>query len=90
MLGVREFSLLAICREGSLESGGVGMAAWTGITDGGISCGRSGGGVSHSWPPGLAFAAGEEGEAEGRSCDLCSGRAMLVSWGVDLEGAGAE
>lgn len=37
----------------------------------------------------LDVAAG--GEEELCSCDLCSGRAMvLVAWGADREGAGAE
>lgn len=88
MLGVREFSLLVMCSEGSLESGGVGMATGgVGLSEGGISCGRSGG-DSHSWSSRLAFAAGEE--ADGSSCDLCSAVAMLGTWGAGLEGAGAE
>lgn len=88
MLGVREFSLLAMCSEGSFELGGVGMAAWVDTSEGDISCGRSGG-VSRIWSSMLDVAAG--GEEELGSCDLCSGRAMvLVAWGADREGAGAE
>lgn len=88
MLGVREFSLLVMCREGSLDGGGVGMSAWVDTSDGGISCGRRRGGDSQRWSSGLAFASG--GVEDNSSCDLCSGRAMLVSWGADREGAGAE
>ena len=80
MLGVREFSLLAMCSEGSLDGGGVGIAAWVDTSEGGISCGRSGGG-SQKWSSRLASAAGEVEDES--SCDLCSGRAIvLVSWGV--------
>jgi len=85
-LGRREFSLLAMCSEGSLEGGGVGIAACADMSDGGISCGRSSGG-SQSWSSRLAFAAGEVEDES--SCDLCSGWAIvLVSWGADREGAG--
>lgn len=62
------------------------MAAWVGTSEGDISCG---GGVSQIWSSMLDVAAG--GEEELGSCDLCSGRAMvLVAWGADREGAGAE
>lgn len=82
-LGVREFSLLVMCSEGSFEGGGVGMAAWVDTSEGDMSCG----GVSQIWWFSMldAAAGGEE------DCDLCSGRAMvLVAWGADREGAGAE
>jgi hypothetical protein len=85
MLGRREFSLLAMCSEGSLEGGGVGIAACVDMSDGGISCGRSSGG-SQSWSSRLV-AAGEVKDES--SCDLCSEWAIvLVSWGADREGAG--
>lgn len=77
-----------MCREGSLDGGGVGIAAWVDTSDGGISCGSSGG-VSQSWSSRLAFASG--GVEDESSCDLCSGRPIvLVSWGVGREGAGTE
>jgi len=83
MLGRREFSLLVMCREGSLEGGGVGIAAWADMSAGGISCGSSSG-DSQSWSSRLAV----EDES---SCDLCSGWAIvLVSWGAGREGAGTE
>ena len=81
MLGRREFSLLAMCREGSFEGGGVGIAACADMSDGGISCGSSSG-DSQSWSSRVAV-------KDESSCDLCSGWAMvLVSWGVGREGAG--
>ena len=81
MLGRREFSLLVMCREGSFEGGGVGIAARADMSDGGISCGSSSG-DSQSWSSRVAV-------KDESSCDLCSGWAMvLVSWGVGREGAG--
>lgn len=81
MLGRREFSLLVMCREGSFEGGGVGIAACADMSDGGISCGSSSG-DSQSWSSRVAV-------KDESSCDLCSGWAMvLVSWGVGREGAG--
>ena len=80
-LGRREFSLLVMCREGSFEGGGVGIAAWADMSAGGISCGSSSG-ESQSWSSRVAV-------KDESSCDLCSGWAMvLVSWGVGREGAG--
>jgi hypothetical protein len=80
--------LLVMCSEGSFEGGGVGSADCVDTSDGGISCGRSGG-PSQSWSSRLAFAAGEL-RCES-SCDLCSGRSIVLGfWGADREGTGTE